>query len=100
QIIDEFLASGIRAKIVMIRADRLDETYIGRELDRSLVDGFPDGVDPCGENGEYHTFAYAGGVFRAPVVFSISGAGRVSYDIGLSEGLWRRFDYWQALLRE
>ena len=100
QIIDEFLASGIRAKIVMIRADRLDETYIGRELDRSLVDGFPDGVDPCGENGEYHTFAYAGGVFRTPVDFSISGAGRVSYDIGLSEGLRRRFDYWQALLRE
>lgn len=98
QIINEFLASGIRAKIVVTQADRLDESYIGRELDRALVDGFPDGIDPCGENGEYHTLAYAGGVFRTPVDFSISGASRVSYDIGLSDGQHRRFDYWQALL--
>jgi len=60
---DEFVEAGFRALICCVREDRLDETALGRTIDRAFLDGLPDGVDPCGENGEFHSFAYAGPIF-------------------------------------
>ena len=44
-------------------------SFVGRELDLSLVADLPPGVDPCGENGEYHSFVYDGPIFDWPVEF-------------------------------
>ncbi len=52
---------GLQTVIVTATADRLGRDFIGRRIDETFVRDLPDGVDVCGENGEYHTFCYAGG---------------------------------------
>ncbi|MFT3901588.1 MAG: diphthine--ammonia ligase [Niabella sp.] len=96
EIIAEFLKSGIRAKIIVTQADKLDESFIGKEIDGRLINALPKDVDVCGENGEYHTLSYAGGLFRYEVRFSISQTNKISYDIKLDNGQTQTFEYWQA----
>lgn len=60
-------ASGVRAIITCIDPKQLDESFVGRQYDQSLLDELPDHVDPCGENGEFHTFCYAGPAFDAEI---------------------------------
>lgn len=96
EIINDFLKSGIKTKIIVTRADKLDKTFIGKDLDRDLVNSFPGDVDVCGENGEYHTLSYAGGLFKKEIAFSISETHKISYDIRLDNGETKTFEYWQA----
>jgi len=64
----EFVAAGFRAVVVSVDGDRLGPEFVGRELDDALLDALPAGVDPCGENGEYHTFVYDGPIYERPPV--------------------------------
>lgn len=66
---DEFIGRGFRALTVCVDAARLTEDHLGRELDAAFRASLPAGADPCGENGEYHTFAFAGPPFARPVGF-------------------------------
>lgn len=95
-IIAEFLQSGIKTKIIVTQADKLDATYVGKELDSDLVASFPDGVDYCGENGEYHTLCYAGSIFKKEIAFSLGKTQQFTYDINLADGETKTFAYWQA----
>jgi uncharacterized protein (TIGR00290 family) len=63
----EFVAAGFRALVVSVDGDQAPHDLIGRELDSRLLDDLPSGVDPCGENGEFHTFVYDGPVFAEPI---------------------------------
>jgi diphthamide synthase (EF-2-diphthine--ammonia ligase) len=45
----------------------LDRSFVGREFDEQLLSDLPGGVDPCGENGEFHTFVYDGPILRTPI---------------------------------
>jgi uncharacterized protein (TIGR00290 family) len=65
----EFVGLGFRAVLVCVDLEVLDASFAGRELDRALLAELPSGVDPCGENGEFHTFVFDGPGFRAPVAF-------------------------------
>ncbi|HET7118840.1 MAG TPA: hypothetical protein VFI29_20280 [Hanamia sp.] len=96
EIIDDFLKSGIKTKIIVTQADKLNKTFIGKELDMDLVNSLPNDVDVCGENGEYHTLSYAGGLFRKEVKFLISETNKISYNIKLDSGQTKTFEYWQA----
>lgn len=96
EVIDDFLQSGIQAKVIVTQADILNETYIGRNLDANLVRSFPDNIDVCGENGEYHTLSYAGGLFKKEVQFSISETIKTSFEFKLDTGETKTFEYWQA----
>ena len=58
-----FVADGFRATIVSVDGDRLSSDVLGRAYDERLLAALPAGVDPCGENGEFHTFVSAGPVF-------------------------------------
>jgi uncharacterized protein (TIGR00290 family) len=62
-----FVADGFRATLVSVDGDRLTHDVLGRAFDSALLAELPAGVDPCGENGEFHTFVTAGPVFGAPV---------------------------------
>jgi uncharacterized protein (TIGR00290 family) len=64
---DEMLASGLRATITCVDPKRLDRSFAGRTVDRALLDELPAQVDPCGENGEFHTFVSDGPMFRWPI---------------------------------
>lgn len=67
----DFLRLGFRAITVCVDPRVLDPSFAGRVLDESFFDDLPRGVDPCGENGEFHTFVFDGPVFRAPIRFVV-----------------------------
>lgn len=63
----EFIALGFRAILVCVDPKHLDLSFAGRPFDATLLADLPAGVDPCGENGEFHTFVTDGPIFDAPV---------------------------------
>ena len=66
----EMLAGGLKARITCVDPKVLPPAFAGREFDQALLADLPAGVDPCGEKGEFHTFAYNGPVFREPIPIS------------------------------
>ena len=62
-----FVDAGFEATLVCVDPKQLDASFCGRAFDADLLRDLPDGVDPCGENGEFHTFVTAGPIFSAPV---------------------------------
>lgn len=65
----DFIASGRKAVITCVDTKRLDFGFAGRDYDEDFIRDLPDTVDPCGENGEFHTFVYDGPEFAAPIEF-------------------------------
>jgi uncharacterized protein (TIGR00290 family) len=63
----EFIAAGFRARIVCLDPRALDASFAGRAYDEQLLAELPPNVDPCGENGEFHTFVHAGPIFSEPI---------------------------------
>jgi uncharacterized protein (TIGR00290 family) len=63
----EMIAAGVKAKITCVDPSQLAKTFAGRDYDASLLESLPAGVDPCGENGEFHTFVYDSPVFSSPL---------------------------------
>ena len=63
----DMVDGGLRAHLTCVDPKQLDRKFAGRIFDAQLLGDLPPGVDPCGENGEFHSFAFAGPMFRAPV---------------------------------
>jgi len=63
----DMLAGGLQATLTCIDPRRLDRSFAGRAFDEALLSALPAGVDPCGENGEFHTFVSSGPMFRVPL---------------------------------
>jgi uncharacterized protein (TIGR00290 family) len=67
ELVARFLADKFRAIAVCIDPRKLAPTFAGRELDAPFFRDLPPNVDPCGENGEFHTFVFDGPIFRTPI---------------------------------
>jgi diphthamide synthase (EF-2-diphthine--ammonia ligase) len=67
QLAREMIAGGLRARLTCVDPKQLDARFAGREFDSALISELPNGVDPCGEHGEFHTFSYDGPMFNRPV---------------------------------
>jgi uncharacterized protein (TIGR00290 family) len=65
----EFLEGGFEATLVCVDQRALDASFAGRRYDERLLKELPAGVDPCGENGEFHTFVTAGPIFAEPIAW-------------------------------
>jgi len=63
----EFIEAGFEAVLVSVDPSQLDPSFVGRSFDLELLADLPDGVDPCGENGEFHTFVHGGPIFSEPI---------------------------------
>ena len=63
----EMVGAGLRARLTCVDPRVLDRRLAGREFDAALLADLPPGIDPCGERGEFHSFAYSGPMFRAPI---------------------------------
>lgn len=96
EIIEEFLTSGIRTKIVVTQADKLDKSFVGQDINRQLIYRLPAGTDPCGEEGEYHTLAYDGPIFSHPVNFTLDEPRELVYDVKMDTGQTETFRYWHT----
>jgi uncharacterized protein (TIGR00290 family) len=70
ELANEFVDAGFEAMLVCVDPRVLHPSFAGRSYDRQLLADLPPGVDPCGENGEFHTFVHAGPVFSKPIACS------------------------------
>ena len=70
ELVHEFVDLGFKAVLVCVNEKHLNADFLGRELDLDLLKDLPRTVDPCGENGEYHSFVYDGPIFSSPVSFT------------------------------
>lgn len=97
EIIQNFLDSGLKTKIIVTQADKLSKDFVGKDLNQELIDTFPKDVDICGENGEYHTLVYDGPIFRFPITFEIKDIAKQSYNITLDTLETKKYEYWKAV---
>ncbi|WP_192348368.1 diphthine--ammonia ligase [Algoriphagus sp. Y33] len=68
-LIREFLDLGFKTITTCVNEKYLDKSFVGRVIDEEFLKDLPDDVDPCGENGEFHTFVYDGPIFSKPINF-------------------------------
>ena len=66
-LLREMIAAGVKTRIVCIDPKKLAKEFAGRDLDEKFLCDLPEGIDPCGENGEFHTCVYDGPMFRHPI---------------------------------
>jgi len=63
----EMIAAGVKAKVTCVDPSKLAESFAGRDYDKDFLAALPQGIDPCGENGEFHTFVYESPAFSRPI---------------------------------
>ena len=79
QLLKEFMDKGFKAIVVCVNTDKLNKSFCGRVLNESFLNDLPKDVDPCGENGEFHTFVFDGPIFKEPIRFKIGELVEKSY---------------------
>ena len=70
QLLEEFISVGFKAIIVCVNSSLLDQKFCGHIIDKDFINDLPANVDPCGENGEYHSFVFDGPIFSKPISFT------------------------------
>lgn len=70
QLVEEFIKLGFKTIVVCVNEKYLDKSFCGRIVDAQFIKDLPANVDPCGENGEFHTFVFDGPIFKTPMPFS------------------------------
>lgn len=71
RLIREFLDLGFKTITTCVNEKFLDKSFVGRVIDEDFLNDLPANVDPCGENGEFHTFVYDGPIFSEPIKFEV-----------------------------
>jgi uncharacterized protein (TIGR00290 family) len=71
EVVRQFLETGIKAIVVCVNSAFLDKSFCGRVMDEQFFADLPAGVDPCGENGEYHSYVFDGPLFLQPINFKV-----------------------------
>lgn len=95
-LLDEFWAAGFQTIVVAANGQYLDQSFCGRVLDRQFVADLPPGVDPCGENGEFHTFVFDAPYFSSPVAFTVGDVVEHTYQFTDAEHQQRTYTYYFA----
>lgn len=78
-LIHEFLDLGFKTIVTCVNETYLDKSFAGRIIDKDFIRELPKNVDPCGENGEFHTFTFYGPVFKESVKFEIGETVKKTY---------------------
>jgi uncharacterized protein (TIGR00290 family) len=68
-LVRDFIALGFKAIVTAVDASKLSKDYVGRVIDMDFINSLPAGVDPCGENGEFHSFVFDGPIFKSAIPF-------------------------------
>ncbi|HQH19267.1 MAG TPA: diphthine--ammonia ligase [Bacteroidales bacterium] len=71
-VLKEFIDLGFKSIVVCINEKYLDSSFVGRIINADFVADLPPNIDPCGENGEYHSFVFDGPIFKKPVDFKVN----------------------------
>jgi uncharacterized protein (TIGR00290 family) len=70
-LVKEFIELGFKAMLICVNERHLDKSFAGRLIDEDFLKDLPANVDPCGENGEYHSFVFDGPIFKTPIDFKM-----------------------------
>ncbi|WP_299525757.1 ATP-binding protein [Winogradskyella sp.] len=95
----EFLNLGFKAIVICVNGELLNPSFVGRELDYKFLQELPNNVDPCGENGEFHTFCYDGPIFSHPIEFELGEKVLRQYNKPNGE-INDKIDYWFLDLKD
>ncbi|MEO1051085.1 MAG: diphthine--ammonia ligase [Bacteroidota bacterium] len=79
QLVNDFLKAGFKTRICAANSAFFTEEQVGETLTEAMVANFPAAVDPCGENGEFHTFVFDGPIFKTPVSHGVKDAVSKTY---------------------
>ena len=78
-LIHEFLDLGFKTIVTCVNETYLDKSFAGRVIDEKFINDLPKNVDPCGENGEFHTFTFDGPIFKNPIQFEVGDIVKKTY---------------------
>ena len=92
----EFIAAGFKTVICAADAELIPQDQVGRDFNLEFLDSLSSAVDPCGENGEFHSFCYDGPIFREPIAVSVEKILSQTYDVRLSNGEAGKKHFWFA----
>lgn len=95
---EEFIQAGFKTKICAADADKISKDWLGQDYDQEFLEHLMGEVDPCGENGEFHSFCYDGPVFSLPIAIRCKEVVQKAYDIVLENGEMDNKRYWFAEL--
>lgn len=85
-LMKKFIATGFKAIVVCVNEQFLNKSFCGRLLDELFVNDLPEGVDVCGENGEFHSFVFDGPIFKSAIKFKKAGFVYKQYEAPKSNG--------------
>ncbi|HZF63693.1 MAG TPA: diphthine--ammonia ligase [Chitinophagaceae bacterium] len=101
QLMCEFIELGFKAIVVCVKAELLPISFTGRVIDADFLKDLPENIDPCGENGEFHSFVFDGPIFSNPVKFKIGekffqeyNAPRKDFNKGDDESVVDTMGFW------
>lgn len=91
-----FIAAGFKTVLCAADADLVSKELVGKDFDPDFLASLSAKVDPCGENGEFHSFCYDGPIFKKPISLSVENVVSQSYDIFLESGEKGKKNFWFA----
>ncbi|HLT08485.1 MAG TPA: hypothetical protein VK014_13220 [Cyclobacteriaceae bacterium] len=94
----EFLSAGFKTKICAADADLIQKEWVGTDYSHAFLKQLTANVDPCGENGEFHSFCYDGPAFSKPISTYCKELVQRPYDLVLEDGTKRKKNFWFAEL--
>lgn len=95
-LLDEFWEAGFQTIVVAVNGQLLDRSFCGRVLDRQFVADLPPGIDPCGENGEFHTFVFAAPYFATSIAVTVGEVVDRTYAFTNADGIEHTSVYYFA----
>lgn len=93
-IIHEFLNLGFKTIVVCVDSSKLGKEFVGRVIDADFIADLPPNVDPCGENGEFHTFVFDGPIFKKPIHFELGEQVLKTYTAKNQENESIEYGFW------
>jgi uncharacterized protein (TIGR00290 family) len=87
QISKDFIHLGFQTKIVAINGEKLDKSFVGRDYTKGFIADLPQEIDVCGENGEFHSFCFAGPIYKDTIHIKVGEVIEKTYDLDKEKGL-------------
>lgn len=93
-LVNEFIDLGFKTIVVCVDSSKLGEEFVGRIIDSDFLADLPKNIDPCGENGEFHTFVFDGPIFKKPIEFQLGEKVLKTYTVKNQENETIEYGFW------
>ena len=99
ELADQFIREGFKTIICCISDEHLNESWCGRILDEKFIHDLPVGIDPCGENGEFHSFCFDGPIYKNRIAIKMGETIYKTYDLNQNDSsedglIYKKNGFW------